>query len=297
MKDIFYFLIFPGFLFTAALGLLVSWMDRKISARLQWRVGPSWYQPFLEFFRLLSKPILIPKGRPSFIFLLVPVLRLVVITVISTILLRAAFAASEPFAGDLIVVLYLLFVLDIIVMLRSFASQAKFAIAYQLPFMLSIFVPVIIAGGTIKFAELISLQETKGVFILHPSGAIAFSSALLCMQARLLFAPFDAPASEDQIIGSRPEYSGAALAFDKLADAISLFVIPFFLAVMFLGGVDPANLTGILTGILKVIAIAAVVVFVRNASSGVRADRAIKFFLGPLTLAALAAVLLAFMGF
>jgi len=34
------FLVFPGFLFTAVAGLFVAWIDRKLTARLQWRVGP-----------------------------------------------------------------------------------------------------------------------------------------------------------------------------------------------------------------------------------------------------------------
>ena len=37
-------LIFPGFLFTTAIGMASSWVDRKVTARLQWRVGPPWYQ-------------------------------------------------------------------------------------------------------------------------------------------------------------------------------------------------------------------------------------------------------------
>ena len=54
MKGIylFYLLVFPGLLFTAVLGLVVGWVDRKVSARFQYRVGPPFFQNFNDFFKL-----------------------------------------------------------------------------------------------------------------------------------------------------------------------------------------------------------------------------------------------------
>ena len=46
-----YYLIFPGFLFAAVAGLLTTWVDRKVSARVQWRVGPPWFQPFADMIK------------------------------------------------------------------------------------------------------------------------------------------------------------------------------------------------------------------------------------------------------
>jgi len=46
------FFIFPGLLFTGVFGLIVTWIDRKLSARLQWRVGPPLFQPFYDFLKL-----------------------------------------------------------------------------------------------------------------------------------------------------------------------------------------------------------------------------------------------------
>ena len=60
---IFAFLIFPGLLFSGVMGLLVGWVDRKVTARLQWRVGPPWYQNFVDVLKLaLYKETLIPQG-------------------------------------------------------------------------------------------------------------------------------------------------------------------------------------------------------------------------------------------
>ena len=75
--NIFYFVVFPGFLFTAVVGLLASWVDRKITARLQWRVGPPWYQNFVDFFKLLGKETIVPRGASKISFLASPLIGLI----------------------------------------------------------------------------------------------------------------------------------------------------------------------------------------------------------------------------
>ena len=51
---LFYLLVFPGLLFTGTLGLVVGWIDRKVSARFQFRVGPPFLQNFNDFCKLLG---------------------------------------------------------------------------------------------------------------------------------------------------------------------------------------------------------------------------------------------------
>ena len=57
-----YTLVFPGFLFTAVVGLLLTWVDRKVTAIVQSRMGPPWFQPFADIGKLLSKRMIVPKG-------------------------------------------------------------------------------------------------------------------------------------------------------------------------------------------------------------------------------------------
>ena len=72
--NLFYFLVFPGLLFVATAGALLSWFDRKISARVQFRKGPPVLQPFYDFFKLLLvKETILPKRGSPLIFLLAPV--------------------------------------------------------------------------------------------------------------------------------------------------------------------------------------------------------------------------------
>ena len=60
---LFYFLVFPGLLFAAVTGAFLSWFDRKITARVQFRKGPPLLQPFYDFFKLLLvKETILPKA-------------------------------------------------------------------------------------------------------------------------------------------------------------------------------------------------------------------------------------------
>ncbi len=49
----FAFVVFPGFVFTSFIGLVLTWVDRFVSARVQWRKGPPFYQPFADMLKLL----------------------------------------------------------------------------------------------------------------------------------------------------------------------------------------------------------------------------------------------------
>ncbi|MBN1108540.1 MAG: NADH-quinone oxidoreductase subunit H, partial [Bacteroidales bacterium] len=74
---LFYFLVFPGLIFAAVTGAFLSWFDRKITARVQFRKGPPLLQPFYDFFKLLLvKETILPKQGSPFIFLAAPVFAL-----------------------------------------------------------------------------------------------------------------------------------------------------------------------------------------------------------------------------
>ena len=69
MIYIIYFICF-GFLISALIGLLTSWIDRKVTARVQYRVGPPLLQPLIDIIKLLGKETLIPRGASKPVFLM-----------------------------------------------------------------------------------------------------------------------------------------------------------------------------------------------------------------------------------
>jgi len=306
-KTLFYFLVFPGFLFTALVGLLVSWIDRKVTARVQWRVGPPILQPLYDFVKLMGKETIVPRAGSKTTFLLSPLFGLAAVTIISTLLWLVMISPEKTFLGDLIVLLYLLTIPSLSVILGGFASgnpfaslgasrEIKMVLAYELPFILAIFTPVIKTNGFIRLGDLLQYQWANSMFLNSWSGFIAFIVAIICMQAKLALVPFDIPEAETEIIaGPYVEYSGVPLAVHKLTRWIMLFVVPMFLVVMFMGGIV---LKGwhILWGILKYILLLVLIILIRNTNPRLRIDQAVKFFWGPITILALIGIVLAFLG-
>ena len=166
------FLLFPGLLFTAVAGLLTSWVDRKVTALVQMRVGPPFLQPFHDIRKLFIKETCVPEGGAIGLFLIAPLLGLAGVTLASMILWRTLLDAEATFVGDLIVLIYLLVMPALAVMLGSFASrnplaslggsrEVKLMIAYELPLVLAILVPVIQANS-IRLGDLLVNQAPIG---------------------------------------------------------------------------------------------------------------------------------------
>jgi len=305
MRYLFLFLVFPGFLFSGAMGLLVSWVDRKVTARLQYRVGPPWYQNFIDIMKLFLKETLIPEGASRGVFFAMPLIAMACATLVSTTILVANGAPNSGFIGDLIVVVYLLMIPPIALMLGGFASsnplaslggsrEMKLMLSYELPFLLALAVPILKANYAIKLGQIIIYQQTNAPIIASISGAISFFVMLFCVQAKAGFVPFDMPEAETEIMsGPYIEYSGRALAIFKLTKAIIFFAIPLFLITLYLGGIK-FTMQGFLNNVLEYLGIVLVMIVIKNTNPRVRIDQAVRFFWRIPTILAIAAIALAY---
>lgn len=298
------FLVFPGLLFTAAAGLLTSWVDRKVTARVHMRVGPPLLQPFYDIGKLLIKETCVPAGGSTILFLLAPLIGLSGVVLASTILWRSLLEPGATFVGDLIVLLYLLMLPALGVTLGAFASRNPLAslggsrevnllVAYELPFVLAVLVPVIQAQS-IRLGDLLAHDAALG----SVSGGLAFAVAMVCTQAKLTLVPFDMPEAETELgSGAYIEYSGPPLAMFKLTRAMMLFTMPVFLVVVFAGGAVANGGWGAkLLGLLLGLAVLVVFIVVRNTTPRVRTDQAVRFFWGPVSAVALLAAAAAWIG-
>ncbi|MFA5156781.1 MAG: complex I subunit 1 family protein [Candidatus Omnitrophota bacterium] len=302
IKTFFNYLVFPGFIFSAVIGLIAGWVDRKVSARLQWRVGPPWHQNFTDIIKLFGKEIIVPlNGRWT--FLLAPYIGLLGLTLAATILGKAAGLSFGGFSGDLIVILYLLLMPAASLIIGASASgnplasvgasrEMKLVLAYELPLILSVIAVAIKAAGAIRLEQLILAQSASGSFIFSFSGALAFIAALIATQAKLGLAPFDVSEAEQEIMaGVLIEYSGLPLAVYKLNKAILLYTMPLFLILLFLGkDLNPLFMIG------KFLIILVLFILIKNTNPRLRIDQAMRFLWGPVTLLAIAAIVLAALG-
>ena len=299
LQSLFWILVFPGFLFTLVFGLIVSWVVRKVSALVQWRVGPPPLQPFYDVLKLMGKEILIPQEAHRTVFIAAPLVGMAGVLLLSTMLWRITFEPITPFVGDIIVAIYLMVLPSLALILGSSASasphaaigtarEMKLVMGYELPLVLAFIVVIIKTGGQLNLA--IIAQQTPALSI---SGMLAFLVALLCVQAKLGFVPFDIAESETEIAsGVLIEYSGALLAVWKVMQAMMLVALPLFLVMIFLGGFG----ISLWAGLGKYLLIVVLLILIKNTNPRVRIDQAMKFFWVYCGIALAVAVILAIIG-
>jgi len=304
---LFRFVVFPGLLFTAVVGMVVSWVDRKVTARVQWRVGPPLLQPFYDFVKLLGKETVMPAGASRLAFLGAPLIGLAGVTLAATLIGSAVLYPRSSFTGDLIVVLYLLMLPALAVILGGAASQnplasvgasreMKLVLSYELPLIMVLMVPIIQSGGMLKLSALAGYQVANGSFAWSISGILALVAAIFCLQAKLALVPFDQGEAETEIMaGAFIEYSGAPLAVFKLTKAMMMVVMPVFLVVMLWGGFGQTGGSALL-GLVKYLVLVVIAILIRNTNPRVRIEHAMKFFWGPVSALAILAIAVALMG-
>jgi NADH-quinone oxidoreductase subunit H len=298
-KLAFAFAVFPGFLFSAIVGMVLTWVDRLVSARVQWRKGPPFYQPFADFLKLLLKQTVVPAGAARTTFLLAPFLGLAAMCITAVLLFYVNFFPEGSFVGDLVVLVYLFALPPLATIIGASASRNPLSavgasremtlyLGYELPFLLALAVPVIRTGGAIRLGDLVLAQQAQP-FLYSASGAIAAIIVLLCAQAKLGFVPFDMAEAEQEIMsGVLIEYSGAALAVLRLTKAMMFFLLPLFLVTVYWGGLTSWWAIG------KFLAIAVLIILIKNTNPRFKIEHALRFFWFILGTLGIAAVILAF---
>jgi len=301
LQNVFWILIFPGFLFTVVLGLVACWIVRKVSALVQWRVGPPLFQPFYDIMKLMGKETLIPQDAQRTVFLVAPLVGLAGVLLLSTMLWRITITQTA-FVGDIIVAIYLMVLPSLALILGSSASasphatigtsrEMKLVMGYELPLVLAFIVVIIKTGGQLNLAAI--AEHTPALSI---SGMLAFLAALLCIQAKLGFVPFDIAESETEVAsGIIIEYSGVLLAVWKVMQAMMLVALPLFLVMVFLGGFGTTGWP-LIWGTGKYVFVLVLLILIKNTNPRLRIDQAMKFFWVYCGIALVVAIILASIG-
>jgi len=289
------------------LGLFTSWLDRKVTARIQARVGPPWFQPIADIFKLLGKETLVPEGSGRTVFLLAPLFGLAGIALAAALLGHVILLPEIGFIGDIIVLIYLLVIPTVALIIGASASgnplaavgasrEMKLILGYELPYLIVVATVIFKSGFDLRLGTIIDAQLLNGWHLWSVSGIIGFIVLLLSTQAKLGFVPFDIPEADQELMGGIiTEYSGPPLAVIKLTKTMLLSVMPLFMIVLLMGGIHLQGFS-ILWSILKYIFIIVLIVLIRNTNPRLRIDQAMKFFWGPMTVLALLGLVLAYWG-
>jgi NADH-quinone oxidoreductase subunit H len=306
---LFYFLVFPGLLFAAVTGAFLSWFDRKITARVQFRVGPPLFQPFYDFFKLLLvKETILPRQGSALVFLMAPVFAVFGATMAGVFILLPLLNITTGFKGDLLVIFYLLTIPSLSYIIGALASgnplaavggsrEIKLIISYEMTFLLVIAGVIMKCDQQIDLYSIVRVQQAGTPFIGSISGILLFIVGIFCIQAKLALVPFDMPEAEAELTeGIFIEYSGAAYAMIKLAKYIMFFILPAFLIALLMNGFRLEGI-GMLWAVLKVLSVVLLLTLIRNTNPRVKIRQAVSFFFIWMNLFAVIAIVLIFFGY
>ena len=241
-----------------AVGALVFiWMERKISGRIQDRLGPTrvggsfgWLQTLADGLKLVTKEDIMPDGADPLLFKIAPYLSF-----------AASFAAfiALPFAGGWaaqvsnVAVFFVLAILGLEVfgvILAGYGSGSKWSlfggmreaaqvVSYEVPLGLCVLVPVCLCGSM----NLVTIADRQaGLFtnwlVFHdPFTFVVFWVYFTCAMASVNRAPFDLAEAESELVaGFHTEYSGLRWSIFFMAEYGSMFVVSGLAAILFFGG-------------------------------------------------------------
>jgi NADH-quinone oxidoreductase subunit H len=210
-------LVFPGGLFVLAIGLVFEWVDRKLIAQMQNRIGPRWFQPLADLVKLLAKEEIVPTGVNAGLFFFLPIIAMAAALSAALYVPMAGLKPSFSFDGDLIVTLYLLSMMTLCIGLAGANTNNRFSLigatraltqlfSYEAPFLLALLGPALVTGEW--RIDLVNSHANNHLWMIFTQ-PVGFVIAIIGLMGKLELPPFDAPEAETEIVsGALTEYSG-----------------------------------------------------------------------------------------
>ncbi|NQV10462.1 MAG: NADH-quinone oxidoreductase subunit NuoH [Cyanobacteria bacterium] len=242
-------------LVAAVIGVLVNvWLERKISAAVQQRIGPEYagalgvLQPLADGLKLLWKEDIIPARADGLLFTLGPILVLIPV-ILSWLVIPFG---QHMLISDVGIGVFLWIALSSIqpigLLMSGYASNNKYSllgglraaaqsISYEIPLALAV-LAVVMMSNSLSTIDIVNQQNSAGILSWNiwrqPVGFLIFWICALAECERL---PFDLPEAEEELVaGYQTEYSGMKFALFYLGSYINLVLSALLVAVLYLGG-------------------------------------------------------------
>ncbi len=255
----------------SVVAMLSVWLERKISGHIQCRYGPmyvggwhGWAQTLADGIKLLLKEDLVPAGSDRVLFVLAPALLLASLVGAMTAFPLAPDFFFADFELGVFMIVALTSMTTIGVVMAGWASNSKWSlygamreaaqvVAYEIPFGVSLLVPILVTGEFNLLAVSAGQREFFGLnwniwpwvnpFML-PAFVLFFTAAL----AEVKRAPFDLPEAESELVaGFMTEYSGIRWSFFFMEEYAAMFLVSAVASIFWLGGFE-SPLTHVMRG-------------------------------------------------
>jgi NADH-quinone oxidoreductase subunit H len=287
------------------LDIVLVWVERKVVARFQDRVGPNrlgpfgLIQPFADILKLLIKEDITPAGADKILYNLPPIIAL------ATVLLLWAVIPLAPtvLGADINVAVLFIVAIGAIgtlgIIIAGWASNNKYAllgafrtvaqmVSYEVPMLIALLIPVLLARS-MALQTIVGAQDAWFIFVAPLAAIIFFISSI----AELGRAPFDINEAESEIVaGFHIEYTGMKFGMFYAGELLHAVTLSAVFSILFLGGwrgpfAEQIPLLGVFYLFAKAFIMYYVIMWVRYSFPRLRIDQMLGFnwkFLVPLSL-------------
>ena len=231
------------------LDILLVWVERKVVARFQDRLGPNrlgpfgLIQPFADIIKLLIKEDITPKGADRVVYNLAPILSLMSVLLLWAIVPLAPVILGVDLNVGALFIIAAGAIGTLAIIMAGWSSNNKYAligafrqiavlISFEVPMIATMLIPTILAGS-MGMNAIIQAQDIWYV-VLAPMAALIFMIAAIAELGR---SPFDLNEAESEIVaGFHIEYTGMKFGLFYAGELLHAFTFGGFWAILFFGG-------------------------------------------------------------
>jgi len=277
--------------------MLFHWVDRKLTAKFEGRIGPPWYQPLADVIKLFAKEDILPNGTNDLFASLLPLTSFATVLTAGFYIFGAFISTEFSFAGDFIVIVFLLSLPSLLFFLGGWTTSGVYSIlggnrsllqyfSYEVLFLVALS-GTSIASGSWSLSGIRSAQENGLPYIIPQ--LIGFVLAMAGLIGKLKRSPYDIPkAKSEMIVGPLTEYSGKRLALWQLTDYVQTIAGIALLAQCYFSGIwEVYSLPGIAISLVMMLGLQFALSMISAIFTRLRIDQLIdlnwRFFI-PLSL-------------
>jgi len=277
--------------------MLFHWIDRKLTAKFEGRIGPPLYQPLADMIKLFAKEDILPNGTNDVFASLLPLTSFATVLTAGFYIFGALISPEFSFAGDFIVIIFLLSLPSLLFFLGGWTTSGVYSIlggnrsllqyfSYEVLFLVALS-GTSIASGSWSLSGIRSAQENGLPYIIPQ--LIGFVLAMAGLIGKLKRSPYDIPkAKSEMIVGPLTEYSGKRLALWQLTDYVQTIAGIALLAQCYFSGIwEVYSLPGIAISLVMMLGLQFALSMISAIFTRLRIDQLIdlnwRFFI-PLSL-------------
>lgn len=307
-----------GVVALSTVALLVAiwlvWVERKVVARFQDRLGPNrvgpfgLIQPFADIIKLLIKEDIMPNGIDKVPYNIAPIIAMATVLILWAIIPLSPMVLGSDINVGVLFIVAIGAISTLGIIMAGWACNNKYAligalrtvatmVSYEVPMVISLMIPVILASS-MGIHNIVQDQSPVWYIFIVPLAALIF---LISSQAELGRAPFDLSEAESEIVaGFHIEYSGMKFGMFYAGELLHSFTVGALFSSLFLGGwsgpfVQQVPVLGVFYLFIKALFIYWVIMWIKYTLPRIRIDHMLSFnwkFLTPLSLALLMVVAL-----